>query len=169
MKRNWALGIAALTLAAAASAQPGRMGPGMMGWGGGWGGGPGGCDVGPGMMWGGGGFGMGPGMMGPGMMGGGPWGWRGAGIDLSAEQRAKIRDIETEVGRKQWDLMRGIHEQAWKSEPGANDEQAERRFYEAMAAAHKQMFENALDARKRIDAVLTAEQRERLQRGPGRR
>jgi len=35
-----------------------------------------------------------------------------------------------------------------------------------MAAVRKQMFEARLDARKRIDAVLTAKQREQLRRGP---
>jgi Spy/CpxP family protein refolding chaperone len=33
-----------------------------------------------------------------------------------------------------------------------------------MAAAHKQMFETRLEARKRIDAVLTPEQRKQLGR-----
>jgi len=33
-----------------------------------------------------------------------------------------------------------------------------------MAAAHKEMFETMLDARKRIDSVLTPEQRKQLGR-----
>lgn len=50
------------------------------------------------------------------------------------------------------------------------DEQAERRDYDKLAALQKQMFESRLDARKRIDAVLTAQQREELRRGwPGPR
>ena len=34
-----------------------------------------------------------------------------------------------------------------------------------MTEAHKQMFETSLDARKRIETVLTPEQREQMRRG----
>jgi Spy/CpxP family protein refolding chaperone len=149
---------------------PGMMGPGMMG-----GYGPGGYGMGPGIA----GPGMmGPGMMGPGMMGGfgpgtgpgmmGRYGGYG-GLDLTDEQRAKIGEIQQEVSRKQWDLMAKMHEQGYQiqglDESGKSDDTAARKAYEAMAAAHKQTFETMLDARKRIDAVLTKEQREQLRRG----
>lgn len=50
------------------------------------------------------------------------------------------------------------------------DEQAERRDYDKLAALQQPMFESRLDARKRIDAVLTAQQHEELRRGwPGPR
>ena len=151
------------------------MGPGMMG-----GYGPG-YGMGPGMMGGyGPGYGMGPGMMGgygpgygmgPGMMGGygGYGGYRGYGVDLSPEQRAKIADIQQELGRKQWGLMEKMHEeggpmyQAFGS--GAFDEKAARKAYETMAEAQKQMFEASLQMRKKLDAVLTPEQREQMGRG----
>ncbi|HEX6320160.1 MAG TPA: Spy/CpxP family protein refolding chaperone [Burkholderiales bacterium] len=148
---------------------PGMMGPGMMGgYGPGYGMGPG--MMGPGMMGGyGPGYGMAPGMMGPGMMGGygGGWGY-GYGLDLSQEQRSKIADIQQDMARQRWELMEKLHAQggpmyeAFGS--GTFDEQAARKAYDAMAGAHKQMFESWLDARKRMDAVLTPEQREQMKR-----
>jgi len=144
------------------------MGPGMMG---GYGGGYG---MGPGMM---GGYGMGPGMMGPGMMGGGygmgpgmmgGFGY-GYGLDLSDEQRAKIGEAQQEFAQKHWELMGRMHQQggpmSYAFGPGAIDEKAARKAYEAMAEAQKQMFELSLQTRKKIDAVLTPEQREQMQRG----
>ena len=150
MKRKLiaAAAIAALFSATAwAQMGPGTMGPGMMG--------PG--MMGPGMM--------GPGMMGPGMMPGyGPY----SGINLSDEQRAKIAEIQQDVWRRQWDLMGKMHEQGFQMhqlfDPGKSDDAAARKAYQTMADAHKQMFEATLDARKRIDAVLTKEQREQLKR-----
>jgi Spy/CpxP family protein refolding chaperone len=172
------------------------MGPGMMGgYGPGYGPGGygpgGGYGMGPGMMW---GYGMGPGMMGgygpgygpggygmgPGMMWGygrggygygyGPGGGYGA-LDLTAAQRAKIADIEEELARKRWDAMSRMQEQRFLLQElyasGKSDDAALRKSYQAMADAQKQMFESSLEARKRIDAVLTKEQREQLQRGWG--
>ena len=152
------LGFALLGSIGAARAQWGEygpgygMGPGMMG--------PG--AMGPGMM--------GPGMMGPGMgpgmMGGyGPY----YGLDLSSEQRAKIAAIQKEFARKHWDLMYRMHEAGWPMHEvyreGKFDEQAARKAFDAMSEARKQMFEAWLDAQKRMDAVLTADQRQKL-RGP---
>lgn len=137
MKRRWSLIALAAVLAASAAAwsQPYGLGPGMM--------------MGPGMMWG----------------YGGGWGY---GVDLTPEQRAKIAGIQQDVARKRWQLMGKLREQGGPMYeafgPGALDEQAARRAYDAMADAHKQMFEAWLDARKRIEAVLTPEQREQLRR-----
>jgi len=163
------------------------MGPGMMGGWGGYGMGPGmmggwgGYGMGPGMMGGWGGYGMGPGMMGgwggygmgPGMM----WGYgRGGGgglgaLNLTDAQRAKIADIQRDASRKQWDLMGKVHEQQYRLQEqyasGRLDDDAARKAYAAMADAHKQMFDIQLDARKKTDAVLTKEQRERLRDGTG--
>jgi Spy/CpxP family protein refolding chaperone len=145
------------------------MGPGMMG---GYGYGPG-YGMGPGMM---GGYGYGPGYgMGPGMMGGygyGP-GMMGFGalsaLNLTDAQRAKIADIQHELSQKHWELMGKAFEERNKLleqfESGKTDDQAARKSYQAMAEARRQMFESSLDARKRIDAVLTPEQREQLRRG----
>ena len=133
----------------------GMMGPGMMGQGMG----PG--MMGPGMM----GQGMGPGMMGPGMMGAQPF----ANLNLSAEQRGKIAQIQQDVWRKNWDLMGKMHEERFHMHQlfsGAEaDDSAARKAFQAMADAHKQMFEAMLDARKRINAVLTDEQRKQLKGG----
>jgi Spy/CpxP family protein refolding chaperone len=115
------------------------------------------------------GYGMGPGMM----RGGGPGTGMGAGacmgaeamasLNLSAEQRDKIATIQQETSRKQLELMASMHElrnQAFRSaEPGPGGS------YEAMADLRKQMFELTQQARERVDAVLTPEQR--TQWGPG--
>ncbi len=185
----------AVSAAASAQPGPGYgMGPGMMGgYGPGYGMGPGmmggygpGYGMGPGMMGGyGPGYGMGPGMMGgygpgygmgPGMMGGpgygmGPGGgWGLAALNLTDTQREKIADIRREVSRKQWEIMGKMHEQQYRLqeqyESGKADDDAARKVYAAMSEAHKQMFETQLEARKRIDSVLTAEQREQLRRAP---
>jgi Spy/CpxP family protein refolding chaperone len=63
-------------------------------------------------------------------------------------------------------------------ESADTDYDAARKAYAAMADAHKQMFDIRLDARKRIESVLSQEQREQLRQGargwwgaphPGRR
>jgi Spy/CpxP family protein refolding chaperone len=153
------------------------MGPGMMG---GYGG-PGGYGMGPGMMWGNGGpgaYGMGPGMMGgyggPGGYGMGPGmtgGYGGnayPGIDLTADQRKKIDQIQQETSKAMWPLMQKMHELGYQmyGTPGQGpaDVDAARKAYQAMADTQKAMFDQQLEARKRIDAVLTKEQHEQLQR-----
>ena len=134
-----------------------QMGPGMMG-----AVGPGGSGRGPGMM---GGYGPGGSGMGPGMMGGYGRGGFG-GLELSEEQRAKIAEIQQDITRKQWDLMRKMHDQGYSMHQfgatGSVDESAARKAYQDMADARKAMFEATLDARKRMEAVLTKEQREQL-------
>jgi len=168
--------IAAAAVAALFSATAwAQMGPGMMG-----GAGPGGYGMGPEMMGGHGphGYGMGPGMMGPGMMGGygmgrgmmGGYGWAGyGGLNLNDEQRAKIAAIQEESSGKQRELVGKMHEQRHElhqfDSPGKVDDDAARKAYQAMSDARKAMFEISLDVRKRIDAVLTKEQREQLQSG----
>jgi len=90
------------------------------------------------------------------------------GIDLTDEQRGKISEIRQDLMRKHWDLMGKMHEQHYRMQElygsGKTDESAERTAYEAMSAAHKQMFDSMLEARKRMDAVLTPEQRQQLRR-----
>jgi Spy/CpxP family protein refolding chaperone len=137
------------------------MGPGMMG--GGYGPGYGmGQGMGPGMM-GGGGYGPGQGM-GPGMMGGG-YGPGYAALNLTDEQRKKIDAIQEEVWSKQGELMGRMHAQSYRMHDfGKADDAAARKAFDEMATAHKQMFETRLEARKRIDAVLTPEQRKQLGR-----
>jgi len=193
MKRSVIAASAAalIGLSTIACSQPyGGMGPGMMGGygpgpnqeqGRGPGYGPGGYGPGYGPGGYGPGYGMGPGMMGgygygmgPGMMGGyGPGLGYGYGPKLSDEQRSKIADIQQEIGAKRWGLMEKMQEQGgpmWRAYgPGPIDEKAARKSYDEMAAVQKQMFELQLEARKRIDAVLTPEQREQVYRGWGKR
>ena len=137
------------------------MGPSMMG--GGYGPGPGmtggGYGPGPGMM-GGGGYGPGAGMM------GGRGGDAYAGLNLSAEQRKQIADIQETTSKAMWQLMGTMHEQGFAMN-GAADDAAARKAYDAMAGTRQAMFELRLEARKKIDAVLTAEQRDQLRRNWG--
>jgi len=146
MKRTCTLLAAAALLSTAALAQPG-YGPGMMGGG-----------YGPGMMGGGPGYG-------PGMMGG--WGPEGPGVsDLSADQRKAITEARQEFWKKQWPLMQQMHAIGWNASDGpAFHEKAARKDYDTMAALDKQMFENRMEMRKRMEATLTPKQREELRRG----
>ena len=153
MKRTIFAAAAGLLVAGSAWSQPYGMGPGMMG---GYGG--------PGMM--GGyeeGYGMGPGMM------RGYGGGYAARLNLTDEQRTKIAGIEDELAQKRWGLMTGMHQQRYQSfKEGKADDATLRKSFEAMQATQKQMFEAGLDASKRIEAVLTPEQRKQLPRGAGR-
>lgn len=113
---------------------------------------------------------MGPGMMGPGMMGPGMMGGWSYPADLSADQRAKMADVQQEFQKKQWALMQQMHNLMWSSNAPATagsafDEQTARKNYETSATLHKAMFENSVEFRKRVDAVLTPQQREEMRRG----
>lgn len=162
LKNVFLMTAASMVLAGAALAQPYGMGPGMMG-GYGYGMGPGmmgGYGMGHGMMGGYGGAGMGPGMM----FGDSRAAY--AGLDLAPEQRKKINDIGEESSKAMWQLMGTMHQQDNHMRgmfgPGALDESAARKSFQSMTETHKAMFEMQLEARKKIDAVLTKEQREKL-------
>jgi Spy/CpxP family protein refolding chaperone len=174
--------VAGLVLAVSGCSHPYGRAPGTMG--GDYG--PGGYGMGPEMMrddgsgpgYRHGGYGMNPGMMwgdyGPGGYGMGPGMMRAGGaLKLTDEQRAKIAEVQSEFRRKQWSLMEKMHEQGWPSgglsRDGKFDEQAARKAYDTMADMRKQMFENSLEAHKRIDSVLTPQQREQIHRGWGGR
>src|SRR5512139_1492545 len=127
---------------------------------GGWGPGYG---MGPGMM---GGYGMGPGMggygMGPGMMGGyGPQGMP----DLSADQRAKIGKIQDETRRKNWALMGQMMDEQAKLrdlyDAPKRDSDAINNAYKNINELQRRMYESAADAHKRMEGVLTKEQKEK--------
>ena len=150
MKRTLIAAAAGLLVAGAASSQPYGMGPGMMG---GYGEGYG---MGPGMM---GGYGMGPGMM-------RGYGGGYAQLNLTEEQQDKIAAIQEELAQKRYGLMSGMHQQRYQMfKEGKTDETTLRKSFDAMQAAQKQMFEASLDANKRIEAVLTPDQRKQLPRG----
>lgn len=158
MARNMRIILASLLLVTSSAwSQMFGMGPGMMGHDGmmGYGGGMG-YGMGPGMMW-----GYGPGSR----------GW-GAGIpSLTDEQRGKLAEADKDFRQKQWQLMEKMHDLGYQGgslyRNGKFDEQAARKQYDAMAALRKQMFENYLDEQKRIDSILTPQQREQLQRSWG--
>ena len=114
----------------------------------------------------------------PGMMGG--QGMGGAMMDdchsgglsalkLSSEQRAKLDDIQRELRGKQRELMSRMHKQEFHMHDAfalaGADEAAARKSFDAMSVAMKEMFEASLEAGKRINAVLTDEQRKELRRG----
>ena len=156
-----------LVLSVSAWSQPAGgngMGPGMRGGG-----------YGHGMM-GGYGYGYGHGMMGgygmgPGMMGGYGFGRMPNIPDLTKEQRDKITTVQKEVRQKQWALMDKMHDEFESQNPyrsGKLDEQAARKAYDASEKLHRQMFENSLDAHKRIESILTPQQREQLHQAWGR-
>ncbi|MDN0084944.1 Spy/CpxP family protein refolding chaperone [Crenobacter sp. SG2305] len=133
----------------------GHMGPGMMG---------GGGMMGHGMM---GGYGMGSGMMGPGMGPGmmGSYGW-GRGLNLTKEQQTKINKIQDETRKTHWSLMGAMMDQQAKLRDLYEDPKSDKAAIEAaqknLDQLHQQMFSSAADARKRIDAVLTKQQQDKL-------
>lgn len=178
--------LAAACLSTAAAAQMGQgMGPGMMG---GKGMGPGmatgeaDCPMGKGKMGGHrmgrhdmGGRMMGGGMMGGPMMGGGMMGGHRMGaagpleaLGLSDEQQGKVREIQRDQQKQHHALMGSMMELRWQSEDNAKsatfDEVVARKQYDAVAALQKRMFETRIEAEKRIQDVLTKEQREQLRR-----
>ncbi len=94
-----------------------------------------------------------------------------AGLNLTEEQRSKIDAIQSEFARKQWELRDKMHVQQSAlyggDAAGRPDDAAARKIYEGLSETRKAMFENGLEMRKRIDAVLTDEQRGQLRRGVG--
>jgi Spy/CpxP family protein refolding chaperone len=146
------------------------MGPGMMG---------GGYGMGPGMM--GGGYGMGPGMMGggsgmgPGMMGGGygrgygmgPWASGSyGGLDLNADQRAKIAKIQQDLRTRHWALMGKMMNARFKLEElydtDKPDAAAISQQYKEIDDTRRQMIDASIDARNQSSGVLTKEQKDKL-------
>ncbi|MHB1291279.1 MAG: Spy/CpxP family protein refolding chaperone [Sulfuricella sp.] len=135
----------------------GGMGPGMMG-------------MGYGMM---GGM-MGPGMMGPGMMGPGMMGGYGAGQgmpNLTEQQQNKMTQIQEEVRKKHWDLMGKMNDEQTKLQQlyysGKSDSAAIEAQHKKIYQLQREMDESWLEAKGRMDAVLTKEQKERLRGGYG--
>ena len=116
--------------------------------------------------------GMGPGMMDHHGQGAEMKGRRDAGaysaLKLTSEQRATFDEIRRELRRKQGELMNRMHEQPFHMQDplalASTDEEAARKSFDAMQVMMKQMFEVSLEAGKRMNAVLTDEQREQLRR-----
>jgi Spy/CpxP family protein refolding chaperone len=148
-------------------------GVGMMG--GRWGMGPRGYGMGQGMM--GNGYGMGPGMMmgggygmGPGMMGGDGMG-PGMGMgpqglpDLTPDQRTKISKIQDDTRRKHWELMGKVMEEQSRLrdlyDAPKRDADAITDTHKKISELQRKMYEDSADAHKRMEAVLTKEQKEK--------
>lgn len=130
---------------------PGMMGQGMMGYG----------PMGSGMM----GYGqMGPGMMGPGMMRMAPQ----SPLNISAEQQTKIGEIQSGVRTKHFELMSQIQAAQLRLEDlydaDKRDQTAINDQHNKVNQLQRQMWESMADAQKRIDAVLTKEQRDTTRR-----
>lgn len=87
-------------------------------------------------------------------------------LGLSAEQRSRIDEIRSEARQRGLEILRSAQApgEAPAAQPPPLDEPVDRGAYDAMAAAHRQVFELHLQARKRILEVLTPEQREHLGR-----
>jgi Spy/CpxP family protein refolding chaperone len=133
-----------------------------------------------GMGYGRGGYGMGYGMGADDMMhgqgrgygmGSGTFGGYGSRADLhlTSEQRSKIAKIQDDVRRKHWDLMGKMQDERSQMneqyDADTRDDAALSKSYRKMSELRQQMFDLSLAARKQIDTVLTAEQREKMKRG----
>lgn len=162
---------AAMFLGAVGAVSAQQMGPGMMG---GYGMGPGMMGpgmMGPGMM--GHGMMMGPGMMGPGMMGCGMMGpmtgmGGGYGANLSRDQQSKVAEIQSALRAKHWELMAQMQAAQLRFNELYS---ADKRDSAAIAEQHKaaeqlnrQMWETMADAQRRMDGILTQEQKDALRR-----
>jgi len=89
-------------------------------------------------------------------------------LDLSDAQREKISSIAAESRQKQWALMGTMRELMWKSDrPAALGDADALKNFDAMTAVRREMLVARLDARTRMDEVLTKEQREQLKKGRG--
>lgn len=122
-----------------------------------------------------GGYGMGP-QMGPVMMGGGYGSGPGmmagcahiayAGLDLTAEQHKAIASIQEQASKAMWQLMTTVHGHGHHMQgmfgPSPLDEAEARKAFQAITEAQKAMFELQLNTRKKVDEVLTKDQREKL-------
>lgn len=113
-----------------------------------------------------GGYGMGPGMM-------GGYGANAPGaLNLTDDQREKATKIQEALFTKHWELMGKMQEQQFKLREllasGRADDAAIGKAYKNIEGLRQQMWASGADAHKQMDAVLTKEQRDQLQRA-GRR
>jgi Spy/CpxP family protein refolding chaperone len=123
-----------------------RYGPGMMdGYGGG-----------PGM----GGYGGGPGM-------GGFLLGRGSPVNLTDEQRQRIKQISDAERKQHWAVMGKMMDEQNKLrdllEQPTPDPKAVGAAYGSISQLHQQMLESHLQARNEVHGILTPEQREQVE------
>jgi Spy/CpxP family protein refolding chaperone len=127
---------------------------------GGYGGGPGmmdGYGGGPGMM---GGYGGGPGM-------GGFLLGRGSPVNLTDEQRQRIKQISDAERKQHWAVMGKMMDEQNKLrdllEQPTPDPKAVGAAYGSISQLHQQMLESHLQARNEVHGILTPEQREQVE------
>jgi Spy/CpxP family protein refolding chaperone len=94
-----------------------------------------------------------------------------AALKMTADQRKAVTEIERDLKRKQWTFIGSLRELQWKQHDAFSvpevDAQAVRRNFDEISALRRQIFEATLDSRKRIESVLTKEQRARLSDAAG--
>lgn len=119
------------------------------------------------------GAGAGPGMMmgSSGMMGGPAMIREYFLPDLTDAQRSQLAEIQRDFSSQQWRLMQQMRQGMWSTRYARStgtefDEAAARKSFELAASLQREMFENSVQARRRMDAVLTPQQRERLYQDP---
>ena len=91
--------------------------------------------------------------------------------DLTDAQRAELSAIQRDFSAQQWRLMQQMRQGMWSTRYARStgtefDEAGARKSFELAAGLQREMFENSIQARRRMDAVLTPEQRERLYQDP---
>ncbi|OUL83293.1 hypothetical protein CA603_26510 [Paraburkholderia hospita] len=112
------------------------------------------------------GYGMGPGMMrGYGMGSGmGFNAWAG-GLDLTDAQRANINRIQDETRKAHWTLMGNMLDREARVrdlyEAPKRDSAEIAKTYKTIDAIRQKMFDSSIDVRKRIEALLMAQQQAR--------
>ena len=93
-------------------------------------------------------------------------------LDLTDDQREKITKIHEALATKHWELMGKMQEQRFVFRDmlasGKADDAAIGRAFKRMEELRQQMRGAGADAQKQVDAVLTKEQRDQLQRGGSR-
>lgn len=81
-------------------------------------------------------------------------------LGLTPEQRAAIDAIHEDLWRAEWDVMGDMQALMWNT----TGSRGHGGGYDAMIALRREMLAGLDEARTRIDAVLTPEQRDRLLR-----
>ncbi len=113
---------------------------------------------------------MGNGFMGPsGMMSDAHtsvWFDFGYDLDLSDQQNDRIETILEQARDVQWDLSRRVRDEQWQLmklvSADSPDPAQVGKQYAGVSELSRQILENSIDARRRIDALLTQEQRDDL-------
>ena len=110
-------------------------------------------------------YGMGPGMMGDGAAMGptmaGHWNLRGLG--LTAAQQSQVNKITDELRHKNWDLLGKAQDESARLrdlyQADKFDRAAVGATYRRLGELRQSRLENTLEAREKLEAVLTPEQR----------